>query len=58
MLSIVHARLHNDASWIVAALKQSARASASIVSHAAQFLKYVDQSKVELVDKIIQLPSH
>jgi uncharacterized protein YegL len=58
MLSIVHAKLHNDASWIVAALEQSARASASIVSHAAQFLKFVDQSKVELVDKIIRQSSN
>ena len=35
-ISIAHAKLNNDPSWIVAALEQSGHASASSVSYAAQ----------------------
>ena len=54
MLSIVHAKLHNDASWIVTALAQSAQASESSVMHAARFLKFLDPSTVAKVDGVLE----
>jgi hypothetical protein len=51
MISIVHASLYKDGSWIVAALNQSARASTSSLTHAARYLKYLDESLVAHIDE-------
>ena len=53
-ISIVHARLHNDTSWIVAALAQFAEASEGDVFHAAQYLKFVDPTTESKVDEIMK----
>eukprot|EP01051_Picozoa_sp_SAG22_P013150 SAG22_NODE_1444_length_4412_cov_2.784605_3_plen_239_part_00 len=54
MLSIVHAKLNDDPTWIVAVLAQSPRASLSSMISAAQYLKWKEPSSVGQVDQIMK----